>query len=104
MLSNALKFTDPKGRVKVAVSLLGQEPFLSKSSCSNIKLSDEEFSLFNATNAIVNKFQIHIEDNGAGISEEGKKKLFQDYSSLAEHLGKNSRGTGLGLCIVNKII
>jgi len=45
-----------------------------------------------------------VEDNGAGISEEGQKNLFKDYSSLTEHRHNNSRGTGLGLCIVKKII
>jgi len=39
-----------------------------------------------------------------GISKEGQEKLFQNYSSLEEHKNCNSRGTGLGLCISNKII
>jgi len=43
-------------------------------------------------------YTISIHDNGAGISEEIKDRIFDPYFS------KNGRGTGLGLTIVEKII
>ena len=49
-------------------------------------------------------FRIVIKDSGAGISKEGLKNLFLDFSSLEEHRGENKRGTGLGLSICKKII
>ena len=39
-----------------------------------------------------------------GISEEGLKKLFTDFSKLQENAGRNLQGTGLGLSICKKII
>ena len=55
-------------------------------------------------NIFYNKFTIEICDNGRGISEEGLKKLFLDFSSLKEHQGTNLRGTGLGLSICKQLI
>jgi signal transduction histidine kinase len=44
-------------------------------------------------------FYIKISDNGCGISDEDKEKLFQMFFST-----KGSRGTGLGLPVTHKII
>lgn len=49
---------------------------------------DEEGSLF---------FQ--VSDNGAGMSDETKRKIFSSFYST-----KGSRGTGLGLMVTNKIV
>lgn len=45
------------------------------------------------------KFCIRIEDNGCGMPEEHKQKLFQAFFST-----KLTRGTGLGLPVTHKII
>jgi signal transduction histidine kinase len=39
-----------------------------------------------------------------GISEEGQKRLFMDFSKLHENSEYNIRGTGLGLSICKKLI
>lgn len=44
-------------------------------------------------------FQIRITDNGCGIKDEDRKKLFQMFFST-----KGSKGTGLGLVVTHKII
>jgi len=43
-------------------------------------------------------------DNGPGISEEGVKNLFYNFSKLTENENLNKGGTGLGLSICKKII
>ena len=48
-------------------------------------------------------FQISIIDSGGGISEEGIKNLFMDFSKLDENSSRNRLGTGLGLSICKKI-
>ena len=45
------------------------------------------------------KYCISISDNGCGIQEEDRKKLFQMFYST-----KGSKGTGLGLVVTHKII
>jgi len=49
-------------------------------------------------------FEIRIADYGAGISEDGLKNLFLDFSMLNEHRNMNIRGTGLGLSICKKLV
>jgi len=44
-------------------------------------------------------FRVKISDNGCGISDEDKEKLFQVFFST-----KGSKGTGLGLPVTHKII
>ena len=43
--------------------------------------------------------QIIVHDNGAGIAEESRKRLFEPF-----HSTKGQRGTGLGLVVTKKII
>jgi two-component system sensor histidine kinase EvgS len=55
-------------------------------------------------NLVYNQFIIKIKDSGEGISEQGLKSLFIDFSRLKEHDTMNQRGTGLGLSICKQII
>ena len=50
------------------------------------------------------KFKIDIVDEGVGISEEDKDKLFIDFGKLDQHANMNLQGTGLGLSICKRII
>ena len=49
-------------------------------------------------------FSISVIDNGVGMSEEGLKKLFINFSKLHENSSMNKSGTGLGLSICKNII
>ena len=50
------------------------------------------------------KFQIVIRDTGVGISEENKKKLFMEFSRLADTNQQNRSGVGLGLTISRDLV
>ena len=69
-----------------------------KSTPSMHELLDENKDL------VFNQFSIRIKDQGEGISKEGIKKLFMDFSRLDENQESNSRGTGLGLSICKQLI
>jgi signal transduction histidine kinase len=45
------------------------------------------------------QFKFEVQDNGHGIDEKTKKKIFKDFFST-----KGSQGTGLGLPVVDKIV
>jgi K+-sensing histidine kinase KdpD len=45
------------------------------------------------------EFSIRIKDHGDGISKEGIKSLFMDFTRLKENQQNNQTGTGLGLSI-----
>ena len=69
LLSNAMKFTAPGGRVRV--------------SCSR-----KEKSVL-----------IHVEDNGPGIPPEKHEAVFEPFVQLDRGLTRRTDGTGLGLAI-----
>jgi CheY-like chemotaxis protein/anti-sigma regulatory factor (Ser/Thr protein kinase) len=80
LLSNALKFTNSGGRVVFQVS--------------ELKSPDD-------TNAY---FQVRIEDNGVGMSEEFQKHLFNAFEREHNTTKSGIQGTGLGLAITKKLV
>lgn len=74
LLSNALKFT-PSGK-SIYVSLDIKE-----------------------TNYIV-----EVLDEGPGIPKDKQKLIFEKYGQLGDSLTRTSEGTGIGLCLVNKLV
>ena len=77
LLTNAIKYTPPKGRIKIKTKV--QENFVITS----------------------------VKDNGIGFSEDEKEKIFQQFGKIERYgqgfdLGIN--GTGLGLYISKKIV
>ena len=88
-LSNALKFTPEKGKVSLVFS-----------SCKD----KNDFTSVSLSKLSPNKIlSIHIEDNGIGISEENKKKLFQTFQQADSSTSRKYGGTGLGLFISKEL-
>jgi PAS domain S-box-containing protein len=79
LLSNAIKFTPDYGRVKLSVS------------------ADFESS---ERGTVV----IEIADNGIGINEADKKRIFEPFVQLENELSRQHEGTGLGLALVRRIV
>jgi PAS domain S-box-containing protein len=75
LLSNALKFTDPGGQVRVTASLLGD-----------------------------GLFSIAVADTGIGIRQEDLHRLFTEFEQLESGLTRRFGGTGLGLALTRKIV
>jgi signal transduction histidine kinase len=74
LLSNALKFT-PSGK-SIYVSL-------------DIKATD---------------YIIEVLDEGPGIPKDKQKFIFEKYGQLGDSLTRTSEGTGIGLCLVNRLV
>ena len=49
----------------------------------------EDASLASEWTSVYVTFLLRVRDTGVGISEEGKKNLFLNFSSLAEHKNSN---------------
>ncbi|SDW52598.1 response regulator [Flavobacterium degerlachei] len=88
-LSNALKFTPENGKVSLRFSSsLDKNDFASEALA---KLKSKEI------------LSVYIEDNGIGISDENKKKLFQTFQQADSSTSRKYGGTGLGLFISKEL-
>lgn len=47
---------------------------------------------------------IHVDDDGAGIAEADRTKVFQAFTRLDDSRGRTSSGHGLGLAIVQRVV
>jgi len=74
ILNNAIKFTPPGGRIRIQTKKYPQE------------------------------VRISITDNGIGIEEKDREKLFKPFQQLDQGLNRRHEGTGLGLAIVKEYI
>ena len=74
LLTNAIKFTPVKGKVRVEVT------------------------------ALKDAVQFAVRDTGPGLAEQERKHLFQKYSELAGRKKAELKGTGLGLFICKSVV
>lgn len=81
---------DPRALQHVILNILVN----ASDALQNVELPEISISILNSNNRIL----IKIRDNGCGISDEQKKRLFQPFSTSKSH------GTGLGLVIVKKMM
>lgn len=83
LLSNALKFSMPGTTVSVAVRrAAGDEP--------HGKLNE--------------RVRLEVRDQGPGVNEEDKHKLFRKFARLSAQPTAGEHSTGLGLSIVKKLV
>jgi len=85
LLSNACKFTPEEGTIRLNSRLLYVEDYDSTSGqrCC---------------------IEISVEDNGIGISDEQKERLFESYVQAEAGTSRKYGGTGLGLTISKRIV
>jgi signal transduction histidine kinase len=75
LLSNGVKFTEPKGRILIGSGVDGQGDLV-----------------------------ISIKDTGVGIPHEHLERVLSPFEQVADHLTKENEGTGLGLPIARALI
>jgi len=75
LISNALKFTQPTGRVEISTSITGD-----------------------------NRFEISVSDNGSGIPESFLPHIFDRFSSGETSYPKITPGSGLGLALTKELV
>jgi signal transduction histidine kinase len=93
LLSNSLKFTPERGKIKVEIDYKVIPPVLDGSSPMGEFLSLDKYIV------------VSVSDNGAGITPDQQKLLFSKYTQ-AENTSEKiaTMGTGLGLYLVKGII
>jgi signal transduction histidine kinase len=76
LISNAAKFTKPKGKIMVVLSNREKDDFIV----------------------------VKVKDTGIGIAKKHIPNLFNKFYQVESHLRRNVGGTGLGLPIVKEIV
>ncbi|MDR3295171.1 MAG: response regulator [Clostridiales Family XIII bacterium] len=79
LLSNAAKFTPEKGAIKLSAALVSEENKL----CT---------------------IRVDVEDNGIGVTDEQKRRLFTSFEQADSSTSRQFGGTGLGLAISKHIV
>ena len=96
LLSNAIKFTPYGGKIKISCKLVKSD--------NEFSVSDPLFSdVMHKSGINTTYLEVQVEDNGMGIQDEDKQKLFQLFGCLESNKSINSKGIGLGLFIAKKI-
>jgi len=86
---------DQMGLVSVVTNLIENAVKYNMSDFPKIKISLSENQ---------EGFNLEIADNGIGISDKEKKKIFQRFYRVGNEDTRSTKGTGLGLYIVNEIV
>lgn len=69
-----------------------------------VKFTDVGGEIFLETNIKDKKALIYVRDNGRGISEDDKKRIFDRFYKADISRGEDKKGSGLGLSIVKNFI
>lgn len=85
---------DPERLIQVLINLLSNA----------IKFSLENSKVFVSAKIINNHVRISIKDEGIGIPEEFKPKIFQRFARADSSNSRSTEGTGLGLSISKSLI
>ncbi len=93
LMSNAIKFTSPGGKVTVSARLRSDEGGGMGDDHSPHPASPHQ-----------NCIEISVNDTGIGIKKEDIPKLFHAFTQLESSISKKYRGTGLGLALTKQLV
>jgi len=86
LLSNAIKFTQSGGEVKISTQFLKAPP--------------DEGSPFSPQIYI----EVTVADTGIGIQPQDQEKIFSEFYQVDPNRSQDFEGTGLGLCITRELV
>jgi len=98
-------FLRPAGRVRLANADKEKARIVLQNLVENaIKYSDMHGKIFITLKEDGEFIQVSVKDTGVGISEEGRKKIFEKFYRAPEAMKKEAIGSGIGLFTTKKIV
>jgi PAS domain S-box-containing protein len=97
LLSNAVKFTDPGGRVSLAVRRIDR----ARIDAAGVGPGRVLLAPSVGDRAFI---EISVQDNGIGIAEVDLTRLFQPFVQVDASMKRRHEGTGLGLALVRRLV
>lgn len=96
LLANAIRYSPEGGTVSVQVNVLDSQP--STESGGATESGDETVT------AHAGILELTVSDNGPGVPEEYRKKVFDAFEQVPATQSSGFKGTGLGLSICKTIV
>ena len=101
ILSNAIKFTPPDGKITISAFLCKKDDDVA-GHAQNLKLPWPIFTKGNV--CAVDELIISISDTGVGIPQAEIPKLFNKFQQLSTASKSEKKGSGLGLVIAKGVV
>jgi signal transduction histidine kinase len=102
---NAITFTNPSDEIKILGDAAELQSVFTNLLDNAVKYSGDEVKvLVRLKNGAGKKAEIHIKDNGIGISPNELKNIFRRFYRVPNLSSQKAKGTGLGLYIVRSIV
>jgi signal transduction histidine kinase len=102
---NAITFTNPSDEIKILGDVAELQSVFTNLLDNAVKYSGDEVKvLVRLKNGAGKKAEIHIKDNGIGISPNELKHIFRRFYRVPNLSSQKAKGTGLGLYIVRSIV
>ncbi|HET7853032.1 MAG TPA: GAF domain-containing protein [Candidatus Methylomirabilis sp.] len=99
LFSNAVKFTDPGGGIRVSARVVNGSGFTVHGERPD---QPEPSAMIHERNG--DFVEIAVSDTGIGIRAEDIPKLFQPFTQVDASLARRYQGTGLGLALTKRLV
>ena len=83
---------------------LGTQPLVNNLFENAVKYSEEHSRINIQLKKEDDKIKLMVCDEGLGIAEEDKDKIFQKFYRAGNEMTRKTKGTGLGLFIVQQVV
>ena len=102
--NHAISFSSEPKEIVMAIDVMAFPGIVTNLIENSMKYSDEGSGIDVELKQDGNKITLLVKDEGDGINDENKDKVFEKFFRVDDELRRKTKGTGLGLYIVNYLV